>query len=77
MKRRKRLPIPQKEFGFTTDTFNLFQEVTGDGESVSREREEIEIARELAETAQTSLFQPQKTGSSKSCSDKSKGRALR
>lgn len=56
MKQSKRLPIPQKEFGFTPDTFNLFQECTGDGEHMAREREEAEKTRELAEAAQTGLF---------------------
>jgi hypothetical protein len=60
MKRRKRLPIPQKEFGFTPDTFNLFQERTSDGEHIAREREQIEKARELANAAQTPLFQIEK-----------------
>jgi len=76
MKRQKPLPIPQKEFGFTTDTFNLFQEVTSDGESISRERDQIEIAQELAEKAQSSLFQRRKH-SPKSGPDNPKGTALR
>ena len=37
MKRAKPLPTPQKEFGFTRDTFNLFQECTTDGERTSHE----------------------------------------
>ena len=57
MKRSKRLPIPQKEFGFAPDTFNLFQECTTDGERIAREREGADEMRELAEKAQTSLFQ--------------------
>ncbi len=57
MKRRKRLPPPQKEFGFTADTFNLFQEYTNDGERIARERELDEKARDLAVAAQTSMFQ--------------------
>lgn len=76
MKRHKRMPIPQKEFSFTTETFNLFQESTSDGESIAREREQIEIARELAEQAQASLFKPQKS-SPKARPNKSKGMALR
>jgi len=31
MKRRKRLPIPQHEFGFVPATFNLIQETGIDG----------------------------------------------
>lgn len=76
MKRQKPLPIPQKEFGFTTDAFNLFLEATSDGESIARERDQIELARELAEKAQTFLLQPQKH-SPKPRPDKSKAEALR
>lgn len=57
MKSKKCLPIPQKEFGFTPDTFNLFQEHTGDGELVAREHEELQKAREFANAAQAQLFQ--------------------
>jgi hypothetical protein len=57
MKRAKRLPIPQKEFGFTPAAFNLFTEITADGERISREREEAERAQRLAEQAQAALFQ--------------------
>jgi hypothetical protein len=40
MKRNKRrLHIPQHEFGFTPQAFNLFQEMTLDGERIARERE--------------------------------------
>ena len=53
---KRRLPIPQKEFGFTPDTFNLFQERTTDGERMARECEEAENRRKLAEAAQTSFF---------------------
>ncbi len=35
MKRAKRLPIPQKEFGLTPSTFNLFTEITTDEERLS------------------------------------------
>jgi hypothetical protein len=45
MKRRKRPPIPQNEFGFTPNTFNLFQDCTSDGERVAREREQAEKER--------------------------------
>jgi hypothetical protein len=39
---RKRRPIitPPREFGFTAETFNLFAEVTQDGERVAREQAE-------------------------------------
>lgn len=56
MKRTKRrLPIPQHEFGFTPDTFNLMIETAVDGERVSRERAEADRARRTAEQAQTAL----------------------
>jgi hypothetical protein len=57
MKRRKGLPIPQKEFGFAPDTFNLFQEWTTDGERTIHEREQSEKAHQLADAAQGGLFQ--------------------
>jgi len=57
MKRHKLLPIPQNEFGFTPNTFNLFQDCTSDGERIAREREQAEKARRLADAAQTALFQ--------------------
>ena len=42
MKRnRRRLPVPQHEFGFAPDTFNLIQETGLDGERIAREREEV------------------------------------
>jgi len=62
MKRSKRrLPIPQHEFGFTPDTFGLMLETTLDGERIARERAEAERARQLAEAAQSALFAPTKT----------------
>ena len=51
MRRSKRLPIPQKEFGFTPDTFNLFQEWTDDGERLAEEREQDKEACQRAEGA--------------------------
>jgi hypothetical protein len=57
MKRRKPLPIPQNEFGFIPNTFNLFQDCTSDGERITREREQAEKSRQLADTAQTAWFQ--------------------
>ena len=59
MKRnRRRLPIPQHEFGYVPDTFTLMQETGVDGERLARERAEAEQARQLAETAQAALFTP-------------------
>src|SRR5438128_1891609 len=61
MKRNKRrLPLPQHEFGFTPHTFNLFAEVSLDGDRIARERAEAEQARLAAETAQEALFTNQK-----------------
>jgi hypothetical protein len=57
MKRnRHRLPIPQHEFGFTPNAFNLIQETGFDGERIAREREETERARHLTDKAQPVLF---------------------
>lgn len=57
MKRRKhRLPIPQHEFGFTPDAFNLAVETGLDGERITRERAAADHARRMAEAAQTPLF---------------------
>ena len=59
MKRnRRRLPIPQHEFGFVPDTFTLMQETGLDGDRVARERDEADRARALAEKAQAALFSP-------------------
>ena len=53
MKRNKRrLPVPQHEFRFTPDTFNLSAEATLDGERITREQAEAERARKRAEKAQ-------------------------
>lgn len=57
MKTRKRpLPIPQHEFGFTQNTFALYSEAGIDGFRVARERAEAEEARRIAEQAQAPLF---------------------
>ena len=53
---RRRLPIVQYEFGFAGQTFNLFQQMTLDGERLARERAETEQARQKAEVAQAKLF---------------------
>ena len=59
MKRNtRRLPIPQHEFGFAPNAFNLIQETGFDGERIAREREETEHARHLADKAQPVLFTP-------------------
>ncbi|MFA6546164.1 MAG: hypothetical protein WCS99_17220 [Limisphaerales bacterium] len=57
MKRSKPRPVPQKEFGFTKDVFNLFHEWTSDGERIEREQAEAEEARQRAVAAQAPLFQ--------------------
>jgi hypothetical protein len=57
MKRGKRLPIPQKEFGFIPHTFNLFAEITIDGERLSREHEQAERDRQRAAQAQSALLE--------------------
>ena len=57
MKRnRRRLPVPQHEFGFTPATFNLMPEFGLDGDRITRERAEADHARSLAEAAQAAFF---------------------
>jgi hypothetical protein len=57
MKRnRRRLPVPQHEFGFAPVAFNLVIELGVDGERIARERVEAEHARRRSETAQAALF---------------------
>jgi hypothetical protein len=57
MKRnRRRLPVPQHEFGFTPDTFNLMAESGLDGERLARERAQADHARRMAEAAQPVFF---------------------
>ena len=51
-----RLPIPQYEFPFATDTFNLFSETTADGARVAHEQAEAEQIRAEFEAAQGSLL---------------------
>lgn len=53
---KRRLQIPQWEFGFAVQTFNLAQETAQDGERIAREREEAEHNRQLAEAGQAPLF---------------------
>jgi hypothetical protein len=54
--RRRRLPIPQHEFGFTPDTFNLIQDIALDGERIARDRAELEQSKRLADAGQARLF---------------------
>ncbi len=57
MKRSKRrLPVPQHEFGFAPQAFNLFTDTTLDGDRIARERDEADRARRAAESAQARLF---------------------
>jgi hypothetical protein len=57
MKRnRHRLPIPQHEFLFTRQAFNLFTETTLDGDRITRQRAEADRARRASESAQARLF---------------------
>jgi hypothetical protein len=58
--RRRRLPVPQHEFGFTPDTFNLFAQSTLDGERLTREQAEAEQRRTAAEAAQAAFFTTEK-----------------
>jgi hypothetical protein len=57
MKRnRRRLQIPQHEFPFAAENYRLISETALDGERLSRERDEADRARALAEKAQAALF---------------------
>ncbi len=51
----RRLHIPQHEFEFTPNTFNLFAEATLDGERITREQAEADRARQIADAAQALL----------------------
>jgi hypothetical protein len=60
MKRNKRrLPIPQHEFGFVPGTFTLIQDTGQDGDRLARERAEADRAHRAAESAQARLFASQ------------------
>jgi ABC-type multidrug transport system fused ATPase/permease subunit len=62
MKRnRRRLPVPQHEFLFVPQAFNLFTDTTLDGDRIARERAEADRARRAAESAQACLFTSQKS----------------
>ena len=54
---KRRLPIPQWEFGFAPDTFNLIVETGVDGERIAQEHEQVKKARQLAEKAQAPLLE--------------------
>jgi hypothetical protein len=56
-RRRKRLPVPQHEFGFAPETFNLIQETGIDGERLCREQTETARARENADALQTKFVE--------------------
>jgi hypothetical protein len=59
MKKNKRhLPLPQHEFGFSPDTFNLFAEVSLDGDRIASEQAEADRRRREAEAAQAAFFTP-------------------
>ena len=60
MKRnRRRLPVPQHEFGFVPQAFNLFTDTTLEGDRIAREQAEADRARRAAESAQARLFTSQ------------------
>jgi hypothetical protein len=53
--KKRRLPIPQHEFGFTPQVFNLIQDHAVDGWRISHERAQVEKARRRAEAAQPEI----------------------
>ena len=55
-KNKRRLSLPQHEFGFSPDTFNLFVEVSLDCERITREQAEAAERRREAEAAQAAFF---------------------
>lgn len=55
---RRRLPIPQHEFGFVSETFTLIQETGTDGVRLSRECADADGARRLAGKARAALLTP-------------------
>ena len=55
-KNKRRLPLPQHEFGFSPDAFNLFAEVSLDGERITREQAEAAERRRAAEAGQAAFF---------------------
>ena len=71
MKRnRRRLPVPQWEFGFAVDTFNLIVETGVDGDRIAHERAEVDDDRRRSDAAQPVLFKrKQKSQSAKHSGD--------
>ena len=62
MRRSKRpLPIPQHEFGFTPNAFNLIRDTALDGDRLTREQAEAQHRRQRADQAQPRLFVPPST----------------
>ena len=53
--KKRRLPIPQHEFGFTPQVFNLIQDHAVDGWRISHERAEVEKGRRRAMAAQPEI----------------------
>ena len=53
---KRTLQIPQHEFSFAVQTFNLFGATALDGERITREREQAEQDRREAEKAQVPMF---------------------
>jgi hypothetical protein len=53
--KKRRLPIPQHEFPFSPQVFNLIQDTGLDGERISREPAEVEKARRRTEDAQREI----------------------
>ena len=60
-RRNHRLPIPQHEFGFTPDTFNLIQDIVPNGERIAHERAEADEARRVSAAAQASFLTTENT----------------
>jgi hypothetical protein len=53
---KRRLPVVQFEFVFAVQTFNLFQQISLDGDRLARDHAEAEQSRQKAEAAQAKLF---------------------
>jgi integrase len=77
MKRnRRRLPIPQHEFGFVPNTFTLIQDTGLDGERLARERAESDRARSFAETVMDQMQTHGKDSTKSRCTRAMKSRAF-
>jgi len=61
----KRLPIPQREFGFVRDTFRLMRETAVDGDRLALEREQLAAAKAASDAAQIGLFNKRRKPSRK------------